>query len=1078
MKTVGVVIPIYNVEKYLRECLDSVINQTYKNLQVVLINDGSTDENSLNIAKEYTLKDERFILFDKENGGQSTARNVGIEFFSKEYHFKNITQELKENFLVEFKLSNESNPYNVYKIYKSSNFFKNKNEFLNFKAPDIDYIIFLDSDDYWELNCIEECIPRMDGVEIVWFNNHFDYLIEKNYYQNNIVINKSFIDIYDFLKSCVITKKDWLEIQKIHKHINFAFVWAGMINFNFLKKIKLKFLDYIIHEDHHFGILLFLQSNYIYVLTEKLYHYRIVTNTTCTYDKKVTKANLPKYIDCIYNEFNDAKLTKEYFMLSSILINALAIIDYIKKQEEPYKTDIEFAFFDFLYMYHFGLYDFKKDPWNMIAKIKNMDIISLENKKRYPEFYIYKNHGTAVQLVKSRLSYKVGHAIVTSFKSKCGIFKLPYLIYKIITNHKNIEHDLPIEAFPDYENAKKITNFLSYKIGEIFIKTYKTKLGLLKIPYLFFKSYINFKKRKKKKEKNVNSFKNNKLFIKKDSLFNEYDLIDVFYGKKVNKNYSLNKIDNYASWTCDIQYECLLESIKIKFNSLVEINNINIYISKDRYNFQLIPKELYIYNEDLKEYSINISNTLSASIVKIVLFAFEVELEEIQIFKRKTLGYVISAKPDAFGMRLAGILIGMYLAKQIGFKFAFTWKNNIDVDFLNVQQSVNANDIHYLGNAMEDVNVVFDSAFLDKYLINFNCVASSWGHNLGFNQRTLEELRNGEKDETWGWYATDILPSKWIKDCDEKKSLKQISEIYKTIQFSNNFFKIINDVKKIVKDVVKQPFVAIHIRGGEIIFSDSRKLPGWCVVRERYFPYEIALEIALLEIKNGNLVILFGQDLKANKMMSEYIATLMNGKNLVKCVDDFIEKIYTDMERSFFDMNLMSHAKKIYSAKESVFSKVSMMISGENNLISYHNMFDLQEQYKIIEKNMFKMNLHKLHIAMAYYRLYELSQQLKKDLILSLDFINKALEYDFENDAYRIYIIDYYLQNKEYEKAEEILKYVFENRKDVFLKNFFENSCQSFNREYETYMKYNRSDYSYLNYMKNEVVNWLNRSNK
>ncbi|MBZ7964877.1 glycosyltransferase family 2 protein, partial [Campylobacter sp. 2457A] len=75
-KTVGVVIPIYNVQDYLKECLDSVINQTYKNLQVVLVNDGSTDENSLNIAKEYTLKDERFILFDKKNGGISSARNL------------------------------------------------------------------------------------------------------------------------------------------------------------------------------------------------------------------------------------------------------------------------------------------------------------------------------------------------------------------------------------------------------------------------------------------------------------------------------------------------------------------------------------------------------------------------------------------------------------------------------------------------------------------------------------------------------------------------------------------------------------------------------------------------------------------------------------------------------------------------------------------------------------------------------------------------------------------------------------------------------------------------------------------
>lgn len=65
-KTVGVVIPIYNVEKYLKECLDSVINQTYTNLEIILVNDGSTDENSLNIAKEYTLKDKRITLLIKK----------------------------------------------------------------------------------------------------------------------------------------------------------------------------------------------------------------------------------------------------------------------------------------------------------------------------------------------------------------------------------------------------------------------------------------------------------------------------------------------------------------------------------------------------------------------------------------------------------------------------------------------------------------------------------------------------------------------------------------------------------------------------------------------------------------------------------------------------------------------------------------------------------------------------------------------------------------------------------------------------------------------------------------------------
>ncbi|WP_301026216.1 glycosyltransferase family 2 protein, partial [Helicobacter sp. UBA3407] len=62
-KIVGIIIPIYNVEKYLNECLDSIVNQTYTNLEILLINDGSTDS-SLQIAKEYAQKDSRITIID------------------------------------------------------------------------------------------------------------------------------------------------------------------------------------------------------------------------------------------------------------------------------------------------------------------------------------------------------------------------------------------------------------------------------------------------------------------------------------------------------------------------------------------------------------------------------------------------------------------------------------------------------------------------------------------------------------------------------------------------------------------------------------------------------------------------------------------------------------------------------------------------------------------------------------------------------------------------------------------------------------------------------------------------------
>ena len=75
---ISVVIPIYNVEYYLNECINSILNQTYNNLEIILVDDGSTD-NSGNIAEHYASKDQRIKLIHKQKGGLSDARNTGID---------------------------------------------------------------------------------------------------------------------------------------------------------------------------------------------------------------------------------------------------------------------------------------------------------------------------------------------------------------------------------------------------------------------------------------------------------------------------------------------------------------------------------------------------------------------------------------------------------------------------------------------------------------------------------------------------------------------------------------------------------------------------------------------------------------------------------------------------------------------------------------------------------------------------------------------------------------------------------------------------------------------------------------
>lgn len=139
-KKVSVIIPIYNTEKYLADCLDSVLNQTYNNLEIILVNDGSTDS-SLKICQEYSKKDSRIIVIDKTNAGVSNSRNKGIEKASGGYitfvdsddrlelnaieiMVKNLQKEnvdvIRTNFLIDGKKNKLDS--NLLKKYKKSEF--------------------------------------------------------------------------------------------------------------------------------------------------------------------------------------------------------------------------------------------------------------------------------------------------------------------------------------------------------------------------------------------------------------------------------------------------------------------------------------------------------------------------------------------------------------------------------------------------------------------------------------------------------------------------------------------------------------------------------------------------------------------------------------------------------------------------------------------------------------------------------------------------------------------------------------------------------------------------------------------
>ncbi|WP_455630999.1 glycosyltransferase family 2 protein [Megamonas sp.] len=81
---ISIIVPVYNVEKYLPKCIESITNQTYTDLEILLIDDGSTD-NSGKICDNYAQKDKRIKVIHKKNGGPSLARNIGLDLFQGEY---------------------------------------------------------------------------------------------------------------------------------------------------------------------------------------------------------------------------------------------------------------------------------------------------------------------------------------------------------------------------------------------------------------------------------------------------------------------------------------------------------------------------------------------------------------------------------------------------------------------------------------------------------------------------------------------------------------------------------------------------------------------------------------------------------------------------------------------------------------------------------------------------------------------------------------------------------------------------------------------------------------------------------
>ncbi|MFI3326822.1 MAG: glycosyltransferase family 2 protein [Clostridia bacterium] len=235
---ISVIVPVYKVEKYLNKCVQSIVDQTYKNIEIILVDDGSPD-NCPGICDEWAKKDDRIKVIHKENGGVSKARNEGLE---------NING---------------------------------------------DWIMFVDSDDYLELDILEKLYVELE------VNKAENYLYQFNFCklkddvlikEKNIYIDK--INKEEFL-SCAITK-----IQGEYELGNmYRAVWGKLFKANIISENLIRFdIEQSIAEDalFLFKYLIFIEQ--IKVINYHGYIYRVLDTSIVHKYKKDLQEQLYNYL--------------------------------------------------------------------------------------------------------------------------------------------------------------------------------------------------------------------------------------------------------------------------------------------------------------------------------------------------------------------------------------------------------------------------------------------------------------------------------------------------------------------------------------------------------------------------------------------------------------------------------------------------------------------------------------------------------------------------------------------------------------------------------------------------------------
>ncbi|MCR8690400.1 discoidin domain-containing protein [Campylobacter sp. RM9264] len=528
-------------------------------------------------------------------------------------------------------------------------------------------------------------------------------------------------------------------------------------------------------------------------------------------------------------------------------------------------------------------------------------------------------------------------------------------------------------------------------------------------------------------------------------------------------------LEDKPYWMVDLETIEPIDCIRITNRAELKhqkINqNLSVECSLDGIVWTKLDPNMYEWN-NLDVLEINVLQSLSARYVKISLnVKGHLVLKKVEVLKRKY-SYIVAGRTDSTGTRLATIINAMCVAKHLdGFKFVFSWLNETCDDH---RMKIDKREDVAFCDEIPFASDIFSKDFLLEYKID----SKYHSHANDIIGLSFEDSKSEFLKRKWGSYIGKTGPHKYMHNVKPEDILQETWRCYQDIQWSPKYMQIINDVGYICNNVITDDFVILHMRGGEVVLGDFKVAP-WLWAKTKHFPYEIAIEIAKAEWESNNIVIV-GQDFTSNQILENYLNKIKPNKDIkIYSIDSLIKDRYnyTNPERSFFDINFLSKAKKIYATGASMFSNTASMMAGKELIHSFYDIYSDEELYNIIQKNINCLEIGNLHRAYCYYRLYDFAIKLNMPLQVAQDWLYKAMQEDNDNDWYRIAIIDTFFKEKDLKKIDLYLK-----TDCIYREKFFEaiygphNTMNKWCFKYydslrDKYLKYADTKYPYISYM-------------